>query len=45
VAARTLELHQSGLDTDQLIDAALKRLDIAQAGWPGTLSEIVAGLS
>ncbi|MDA9420975.1 hypothetical protein [Bradyrhizobium sp. CCBAU 53380] len=40
----TLELHQSGLTTDQLIDAALERLDIAQAGWPERWSEIVAEL-
>ncbi|MBB4263755.1 hypothetical protein [Bradyrhizobium sp. CIR3A] len=40
----TLEMHQSGLTTDQLIDAALHRLEISQAGWPSTWSEIVAGL-
>jgi hypothetical protein len=40
----TLEIHQSGLTTDQLIDAGLERLDIPQAGWPRTWSEIVAGL-
>jgi hypothetical protein len=40
----TLEIHQSGLTTDQLIDAGLERLDIPQAGWPQTWSQIVAGL-
>jgi hypothetical protein len=40
----TLETHQSGLTTDQLIDAALDKLEISQAGWPKTWSELVAGL-
>ncbi|MGY3396459.1 hypothetical protein ACVWW6_009050 [Bradyrhizobium sp. USDA 3311] len=40
----TLELHQSGLTTDQLIEAGLERLEISQAGWPSTWSGIVAGL-
>jgi hypothetical protein len=40
----TLGSHQSGLTTDQLIDAALDRLEIAQAGWPKTWSDLVAAL-
>ncbi|MDA9396275.1 hypothetical protein WN73_37825 [Bradyrhizobium sp. CCBAU 45394] len=40
----TLESYQSGLTTDQLIDAALDRLEVTQAGWPKTWSDLVAAL-
>jgi hypothetical protein len=40
----TLEAHQSGLASDQLVDATVDRLEISQAGWPSTWSALVTDL-